>query len=635
MWKMETMMLNMRNLFEQLVRRMEILSEGNEVQFIQLAKDFEEFRKKWQRTDHELGKYKDLLMKVETERSALDVKLKHARNQVDVEIKRRQRAEADCEKLERQIQLIREMLMCDTSGSIQLSEEQRSALAFLNRGQPSSGNAGNKRLSTIDESGSILSDISFDKTDESLDWDSSLVKTFKLKKREKRRSSSRQYIDGPPGPVKKTRSIGSTADQGNESIVAKTTVTVPNDGGPIEAVSTIETVPCWTRSRRKTGTLQPWNSDSTLSSRQPEPKTDTDGSNTPQSNGGMRLHDFVSKTVIKPESCVPCGKRIKFGKLSLKCRDCRVVSHPECRDRCPLPCIPTLIGTPVKIGEGMLADYVSQTSPMIPSIVVHCVSEIEQRGLTETGLYRISGCDRTVKELKEKFLRVKTVPLLSKVDDIHAICSLLKDFLRNLKEPLLTFRLNKTFMEAAEITDEDNSIAAMYQAVGELPQANRDTLAFLMIHLQRVAQSPSTKMDVTNLAKVFGPTIVAHAVPNPDPVIMLQDIKRQPKVVERLLSLPLEYWSQFMMVEQENIDPMHVIENSNAFSTPQTPDVKVSLLGPVTTPEHQLLKTPSSSSLSQRVRSTLTKNTPRFGSKSKSATNLGRQGNFFASPMLK
>lgn len=104
---------------------------------------------------------------------------------------------------------------------------------------------------------------------------------------------------------------------------------------------------------------------------------------------------------------------------------------------------------PVKIREGMLADYVSQTSPMIPSIVVHCVNEIEQRGLTETGLYRISGCDRTVKELKEKFLRVKSVPLLSKVDDIHAVCSLLKDFLRNLKEPLLTFRLNKTFMEAA------------------------------------------------------------------------------------------------------------------------------------------------------------------------------------------
>ncbi|NXE58096.1 RGAP1 protein, partial [Casuarius casuarius] len=631
---METAMLNLRNLFDQLMRQAEVLSEGNEYQFIQLAKNFEEFRRKWQKTEHELAKYKDLLMKTETERSALDVKLKHARNQVDVEIKRRQKAETDCEKLERQIQLIRELLMCDASGSIQLSEEQKSALAFLNRPQVSVGGSGNKRLSTIDESGSILSDISFDKTDESLDWDSSVVKAVRLKKREKRRSS-RQFIEGPPGPLKKTRSIGSTVDQGNESIVAKTTLTVPSDGGPIEAISTIQTVPYSLRSQRKTGTLQPWNSESSLGSRQLESKLESDGSSTPQSNGGVRLHEFVSKTVIKPESCVPCGKRIKFGKLSLKCRDCRVVTHPECRDRCPLPCIPILTGTPVRIGEGTLMDFVPTTPPMIPSIIVHCVNEIEQRGLRETGLYRISGCDKTVKELKEKFLRAKNVPLLSKVDDIHAICGLLKDFLRSLKEPLLTFRLNKTFMEAAEILDEDNSVAAMYQAIGELPQANRDTLAFLMIHLQRVAQSPETKMDVANLAKVFGPTIVAHAVPDPDPMTLLQDTKRQPKVVERLLLLPVEYWSQFMIVEQENIDPAHVIENANAYSTPQTPDIKVSILGPLTTPEQLLSKTPSSSSLSQKVRSTFSKTTPKFGSKSKSATQLGRQGNFFASPMLK
>lgn len=67
----------------------------------------------------------------------------------------------------------------------------------------------------------------------------------------------------------------------------------------------------------------------------------------------------------------------------------------------------------------------------------------------QAGLYRLSGADRTIKELKEKFLRGKTVPMLSKVDDIHAITGLLKDFLRNLKEPLLTFRLNRPFMEAA------------------------------------------------------------------------------------------------------------------------------------------------------------------------------------------
>ena len=69
----------------------------------------------------------------------------------------------------------------------------------------------------------------------------------------------------------------------------------------------------------------------------------------------------------------------------------------------------------------------------------------------QTGLYRLSGAERTVRDLKDKFLRSKTVPLLSKVEDIHAITGLLKDFLRNLKEPLLTFRLNRAFMEAAGV----------------------------------------------------------------------------------------------------------------------------------------------------------------------------------------
>ncbi|XP_028654371.1 rac GTPase-activating protein 1 [Erpetoichthys calabaricus] len=627
---------NIHRLIEQLLRQTEVLSEGLEPQFLQLARCFENCRQKWLKTEREVVCCKELLTKTEAERSALDVKLKHARNQVDVEIKRRQRAEAECEKLDRQIQLIRELLIAENSSSIQLNDEQRSALAFLNARSQTAGQ-NSRRLSTIDESTSLLSDISYDKTEDSLDWDSSIVKTVRLKKREKRRSS-RHHIDGPPGTAKRSRSGGRASDKMNESIVATTTVTVPADGSSIEAISTIETVPYWTRSRRKTANLQGWN-DSVLPenitvSRGLQKKSDVDRlnqTNTPQSNGSMRLHEFVSKTVIKPESCVPCGKRIKFGKVALKCRDCRVVTHPECRDRCPLPCIPLLTGTPVKPGEGTLADFVPSTPPMIPTLVVHCVNEIEQRGMHETGLYRISGCERTVKELKEKFLRGKTVPLLSKVDDIHAICGLLKDFMRNLKEPLLTFRLNKDFMEAAEISDEDNSVAAMYQKISELPHANRDTLAFLILHLQRVALNPETKMDISNLSKVFGPTLVGHAVPDPDPVTLLQDTRRQPKVMERLLGLPAEYWNQYMMVEQENMNPGNIIENSNAYSTP---DVKVSMLGPLTTPEHQMSKTPSSSSISQRMKSTLSRTTPKFGSKSKSAANF-RQGPFFASPQLK
>lgn len=43
----------------------------------------------------------------------------------------------------------------------------------------------------------------------------------------------------------------------------------------------------------------------------------------------------------------------------------------------------------------------------------------------------------------------------------------------------------KSHLLCLEIGDEDNSIAAMYQTITDLPQPNRDTLAFLILHLQR------------------------------------------------------------------------------------------------------------------------------------------------------
>ncbi|XP_034029344.1 rac GTPase-activating protein 1 [Thalassophryne amazonica] len=628
---METPILNLHSLYDKFMSQIGFLNDNVEPKFIQVVQNFEACRCKWLLAEQDLRSSKELVTKLETERGALEVKLKHARNQVDVEIRRRQKAEADREKLDRQMQLIRDLLTSEGSNnSIQLSAEQRSALAFLNtNSQPAANLNTSRRLATIDESGSILSDISYDKTDDSFGWDSSTVRTVRLKKREKRRSS-RNHVDGPPGTSKRSRSTGLTSERANETLVTTTTVTVPAGGGAVEAVSTIETVPYWTRSRSKSAVN--WDSESVKSEdvfKQPGNSEEEIRArpSTPQNSGGVRFHEFVSKTVIKPESCVPCGKRIKFGKISLKCRDCKVVSHPECRDRCPLPCIPNFGGTPVRIGEGVLADYVPDVSPMIPPLVVHCISEIEQRGLFEAGLYRLSGADRTVKELKEKFLRSKTVPVLSKVDDIHAITGLLKDFLRNLKEPLLTFRLNRAFMDAAEISDDDNSIALMYQTISDLPQPNRETLAFLVLHLQRVAGNVETKMDISNLARVFGPTIVGHSVPNPEPMTILQDTKRQPKVVERLLALPADYWSRFVVAQNKQPNLSHlIIENANCYATPE----RVSMLGPLTTPEHQFSKTPSSSSLSQRMKSTLT---PKFGSRSKAT--VGFDGKFFASPHLK
>uniref|UniRef100_H2XM05 Rho-GAP domain-containing protein n=1 Tax=Ciona intestinalis TaxID=7719 RepID=H2XM05_CIOIN len=88
---------------------------------------------------------------------------------------------------------------------------------------------------------------------------------------------------------------------------------------------------------------------------------------------------------------------------------------------------------------------------------------------------------RIVKELREKF-KGKNVPKLTDVSDIHALCSLVKDFLRvTLKEPIVTFSLRPRFIKAAKQTEDD----MMYDVLRELDSANRDTLMFLVLHFQR------------------------------------------------------------------------------------------------------------------------------------------------------
>lgn len=89
--------------------------------------------------------------------------------------------------------------------------------------------------------------------------------------------------------------------------------------------------------------------------------------------------------------------RIRFGKSALKCIDCLATCHVECKSSMPVPCVPT-VRTPTHF-VGTIADYSPNSSPMIPSIIVHCVNELEFRGLDESGLYRVNVLEREVHPL--------------------------------------------------------------------------------------------------------------------------------------------------------------------------------------------------------------------------------------------
>lgn len=89
---------------------------------------------------------------------------------------------------------------------------------------------------------------------------------------------------------------------------------------------------------------------------------------------------------------------------------------------------------------------------MVPAIIVHCIKEIELRGFNEVGLYRVPGSERDVKQLRERFLRGKGSPNLNEID-VHVICGTIKDFLRSLREPLITQALWSEFISVSELRE--------------------------------------------------------------------------------------------------------------------------------------------------------------------------------------
>ncbi|GBN52399.1 hypothetical protein AVEN_137705-1 [Araneus ventricosus] len=61
----------------------------------------------------------------------------------------------------------------------------------------------------------------------------------------------------------------------------------------------------------------------------------------PSSTGGIfsQGHSFVPKSANLYEKCYPCEKIIALCRRALKCNNCKMMCHPECKDQCPATCI--------------------------------------------------------------------------------------------------------------------------------------------------------------------------------------------------------------------------------------------------------------------------------------------------------
>uniref|UniRef100_A0A1D1YNC8 Putative Rho-type GTPase-activating protein 2 n=1 Tax=Anthurium amnicola TaxID=1678845 RepID=A0A1D1YNC8_9ARAE len=167
----------------------------------------------------------------------------------------------------------------------------------------------------------------------------------------------------------------------------------------------------------------------------------------------------------------------------------------------------------------------------LPAVMVRCFEFLDMYGLEEIGLYRIPGGTLTVTRMKNIFDSGADLNLLqSSAKDPHVVATLLKTYLRELPEPILTDALLPEFntcvtnhTSAAVVAAPTTPVPAAVPAstvvpeklpkalsniVSHLPPQNFYLLRALCLHLSRVNEKNEiNKMNISNLGVVFCPSL--------------------------------------------------------------------------------------------------------------------------------
>jgi len=156
----------------------------------------------------------------------------------------------------------------------------------------------------------------------------------------------------------------------------------------------------------------------------------------------------------------------------------------------------------------------------VPLVVIQCIQAVDLFGLEVEGIYRIPGTTSHIQAMKSLFdsglLHLyyscsisKSTTDAAQIDfrnpeafqhDVNSVAGLLKQFFRELPDPLLTREFYTKFIDAARIDDDTMRRDSMHALINALPDPNYATLRALMLHLRRVDQaSEVNRMSTSNL----------------------------------------------------------------------------------------------------------------------------------------
>ncbi|XP_045051604.2 unconventional myosin-IXb isoform X4 [Desmodus rotundus] len=271
-------------------------------------------------------------------------------------------------------------------------------------------------------------------------------------------------------------------------------------------------------------------------------------------------HVFASYQVSIPQSCEQCLSYIWLMDKALFCSVCKMTCHKKCMHKiqtyCSYPC--GRKGEPgAEPGHfGVCVDSLTSDKASVPIVLEKLLEHVEMHGLYTEGLYRKSGAANRTRELRQA---LQTDPSAVKLENfpIHAITGVLKQWLRELPEPLMTFAQYGDFLRAVELPEKQEQLAAIYAVLEHLPEANHNSLERLIFHLVKVALLEDVnRMSPSALAIIFAPCLL-RCPDNSDPLTSMKDVLKITTCVEMLIKEQMRKYK----VKMEEISQLEAAES--------------------------------------------------------------------------
>ncbi|KAK3693843.1 hypothetical protein B0T22DRAFT_53220 [Podospora appendiculata] len=191
-------------------------------------------------------------------------------------------------------------------------------------------------------------------------------------------------------------------------------------------------------------------------------------------------------------------------------------------------------------------DGVGPGTLRIPAIVDDIISTMKQMDLSVEGVFRKNGNIKKLGELVEQIDKEADVDIST--HNVVQVAALLKRYLRELPDPLMTHKLYRLWLAAAKIPDENKRRDCLHLTCCLLPKSNRDCLEILFNFLKwagsfhQVDDESGSKMDIRNLSTVIAPNILYDrsktSTLDSDPMYAIEAVEVMIANIEEMCLIP-------------------------------------------------------------------------------------------------